>query len=122
MSDPSLPEEVRRLIDGALASMDHVEVLFRIARQGDATAGWLARDAHIEPSHVAKVLRDLEHAKLIVSDGESYHLTQNPRDRAAVEEFAATYNSRPVTLIRAIYARPSPLRSFADAFRVRRED
>ena len=118
----SLPPEVQRLIDDALTSMDHVEVLFRISRAGEATAEWLARDAHIEQTQVMKVLRDLEHAKLIVHDGESYRVTQTARDRAAVDEFAGTYNARPVTLIRAVYARPSPLRSFADAFRLRREE
>jgi|SRR5581483_9445127 len=122
MDDNSLPPEVDRLIGETLASMDHVEVLFRICREGEATAEWLARDAHIEATRVARVLRDLEDAKLVTSDGPSYRVTQNPRDRAAVETFAATYNARPVTLIRAVYARPSPVRSFADAFRLRRED
>lgn len=122
MDDRSLPDEVRRLIDGALASMDHVEVLFRIAEQGDASAESLARHAHIEPSQLAKVLEDLKRAKLIANDGASYFVTQSPRDRAAVEELAAAYNARPMTLIRAVYARRSPLRSFADAFRLRRED
>lgn len=118
----SLPPEVQRLIDETLASMDHVEVLFRVSRAGQATAEWLARDAHIDQAQLSKLLRDLEHAKLIVRDGESYHVTESSRDRAAVDEFAATYNARPVTLIRAVYARPSPLRSFADAFRIRREE
>ena len=75
-----------------------------------------------ERARLAKVLRDLEQAKLIRKEDASYSVTRQPRDRAAVEEFAATYNARPVTLIRAIYARPSPLQSFADAFRLRSED
>lgn len=122
MDEYTLPPEVKRLIDETLASMDHVEVLFRISRSGNATAEWLAADAHIDASRVEKVLRDLEHARLITNDNGTYRVTQEPRERAAVEEFAAAYNARPVTLIRAIYARTSPLRSFADAFRLRRED
>jgi hypothetical protein len=113
---------VKQLIEETLASMDHVEILFRISRTGEASAAWLAADAHVEPSQVEKVLRDLEHAKLIKNDEGTYRVTRSPRERAAVDEFAAAYNARPVTLIRAVYARPSPLRSFADAFRLRRED
>jgi hypothetical protein len=122
MDDYTLPAEVRRLIDETLESMDHVELLFRIARRGEATAEWLGNDAHVDRSQVARVLHDLEHAKLIVGNAGTYRVTPNPRDRAAVDAFAETYNARPVTLIRAVYARPSPLRSFADAFRLRREE
>lgn len=122
MNDHALPSEVQRLIIEALASMDHVEVLFRISRGGEATAEWLAQDAHIAPAQVATVLRDLEQARLIVNEEGTYRVTRNARDRAAIDEFATAYNARPVTLIRAVYARPSALRSFADAFRLRRED
>jgi hypothetical protein len=31
------------------------------------------------------------------------------------------YNARPVTLVRAVYARPSPVKTFAEAFRLRRD-
>ena len=102
--------------------MDHVEVLFRIGRIGDTTAAWLAEDAHIERSQVNRVLKDLERQKLIVSREGQVRLAAGPRERAAVALFVETYNARPVTLIRAVYARPTPLRSFADAFRLRHED
>ena len=36
MEDPSLPPEVQRLITETLESMDHVEVLFRIGREGES--------------------------------------------------------------------------------------
>jgi hypothetical protein len=122
VEENALPSEVQRLIDDALASMDHVEVLFRVCRYGPVTAEWLARDAHIERAVVDRVLRNLEHARLVIADGAAFSVTSNPRGRAAVEQFAEMYNSRPVTLIRAVYARPSAARSFADAFRIRRDD
>jgi len=123
MSDEySLPPEVERLINEALVSMDHVEVLFRLGRKGEATREWLAQDVHIAPATLSKALRDLEDAHLITRHGASYRVTQNSRDQAAVDAFVTAYNTRPVTLIRAVYARPSPVRSFADAFRLRQED
>ncbi|HEY4219074.1 MAG TPA: helix-turn-helix domain-containing protein [Gemmatimonadaceae bacterium] len=120
--EDDLPVEVRRLIDDVLETMDHVEILFRIGRTGEATAEWLAQDAHVEPAQVTRVVRDLERAKLIVSKDGTYRVTSNPDARAAVDAFTETYNARPVTLIRAIYSRPSPLRYFADSFRIRREE
>jgi hypothetical protein len=122
MSDSALPGEVQRLILQALPSMDHVEVLFRVWQRDDASAEWLAQETRLDPARLAKVLRDLEQSNVIVSRDASYRVTEAPRDRAAVEQFAVAYNTRPVTLIRAIYARPSPVQSFADAFRLRRED
>jgi hypothetical protein len=118
----SLPPEVRRLIDQVLASMDHVEVLFRLGRDGEATFQSLAKDVHVAPAQLGKALLDLEKAGLISSHGSTYRVTEDSRDRASVDAFVATYNTRPVTLIRAVYARPSPVRSFADAFRLRREE
>ena len=122
MNDYVLPAAVRRLIDEALESMDHVELLFRISQAAEVTTEGLARDAHLEPSRVAKVLRDLEQAQLITGEAGSHRVTRNPRNRAAIADFAATYNARPVTLIRAVYARPTALHSFADGTRLRRED
>lgn len=122
MGESSLPPEVHRLINEALASMDHVEVLFQIAREGEVTSDWLVQHVHIEPAKLRTVLRDLEEAALIRLDGSSYRVTTNTRDRSAVEAFVIAYNTRPVTLIKAVYARPSAIRSFADAFRVRREE
>jgi len=117
-----MPAEVHRLINDALASMDHVEVLFQIAREDQATFGWLEEHAHIAPTQLRAVLRDLEQAGLIRLDESLYRVTTNARDRSAVDAFVTAYNTRPVTLIRAVYARPSAIRSFADAFRLRRED
>jgi|SRR5581483_10712958 len=117
--DTVLPPEVRRLINETLESMDHVELLFRIVRKGEATAEWLAQDAHVDRNQVAQVLKDLERAKLLIAADGVYRVTTSARERAAVELFADTYNARPVTLIRAVYARPSSVRSFANAFRLR---
>ena len=122
MDEYSLPPEVQRLITDALASMDHVEVLFQLAQAKDATLERLVETVHITATQLAKVLLDLEQARVITKDGASYRVTQNSGDRAAIDAFVTAYNTRPVTLIRAVYARPSPVRSFADAFRVRRED
>ena len=42
--------------------------------------------------------------------------------RRAVDLLRVAYNERPVTLVRLVYSRPSVAQTFADAFRVKRED
>jgi hypothetical protein len=122
MEDQPLPQDVLRLIEDALPSMDHVEILFRVCRESPLRADSLAQTVHIEPGRVAAVLRDLQRAHLITNDDGRCRITQSARDRAAVEQFAEAFNARPIALIRAMQERSSPLRSFADAFRLRRED
>jgi hypothetical protein len=122
MEENALPQSVFELIEEALSSMDHVEALFHVCRESRTRAESLAHSTHIEPGRLAVVLRDLERANLVMSEGGYYMITQSARDRGAVEELAATYNARPIALIRAVYDRSSPLRSFADAFRLRHED
>ncbi len=122
MEENSLPPEVRRLIDEVLESMDHVEILYRLSRGAHTDAEWLAKDAHVEIARTNRVLRDLERAKLVLAADGKYRLTQSPRDQAIVAAFASAYEARPVTLIRAVYGRTSPVQLFADAFRLRRDE
>jgi hypothetical protein len=122
MEENALPAEVRRLIEDVLESMDHVEILYRLSRGAQADADWLARDTHVDPARTNRVLRDLERAKLVLNADGVYRLTQSPRDQAVVAAFATAYEARPVTLIRAVYGRTSPVQLFADAFRLRRDE
>jgi hypothetical protein len=77
--------------------MDHVDILFRICRHEDASPDWLATDAHIERRVVTQVVQDLMSAGLIIERDGVYRVTDQPRDRAAVEMLAEAYNARPVT-------------------------
>jgi len=122
LTDSDIPAEVKRLIQDALSSMDHVEVLFRLHRDQVATPEHIAADAHIDAAIVMRVLRDLADAGIVVETDGQYRVTDAARDRSAVEALVEMYNTRPVTLIRAVYARVSPVKTFADAFRIRRND
>jgi hypothetical protein len=123
VADNDLPTEVQRLITDAIASMDHVEVLRRLQPRGDTpmAVDALAHDTHIAMPLLARVLVELEAARLIaVSDGQVRY-TASSRDDAAVLSLIDMYNTRPVTLVRAVYARLSPVKTFADAFRLRKD-
>jgi DNA-binding transcriptional regulator YhcF (GntR family) len=124
MADRDLPPEVQRLIADVVASMDHVEVLRRIYASGETllSVDDLAADAHIERGLLGRVLHDLQHARLISGANDKYRYTGNAQETNAVRQLIEMYNTRPVTLVRAVYARISPVKTFADAFRLRRED
>jgi hypothetical protein len=128
MSDTECPPEVAQLIDRAVGSLDHVEVI-RVLRavpnastSATANVDDLASRLHIDRETVANVLHDLELAGLIRESDGAYEYAASPADRATVDALMEIYESRPITLVRAMQARPRPLQSFASVFRLRRKD
>lgn len=128
MADNGLPAEVRQLIARHLATMEQVDVLLLLARSGDdgLTADEIRTELRLDANGVTpRTFDELRAAGLIEHDGGDppryRYEPSNPRDRDAVALLALAYNERPVTLVRAIYARPTPAQSFADAFRLRKK-
>lgn len=132
MSSPTrepIPPAVRDLIDRCLSSMEHVELILWLAADRDraADADAAAAQLHTTPDVAAKRLAELEQAGLLARDSAGKkpfrYAPKSVELREAVNELGTMYNQRPVTLVRSIYERPaSPVRSFADAFRLRKED
>jgi hypothetical protein len=70
-------------------------------------------------------LSELISSNLVVHDAPSntYRYAAPNADRAAVDELSALYHQRPVTLVKLVYAQPpNPVKSFADAFRIRDDE
>jgi len=129
VADPGIPSEVRQLLARHAPSMEHVEVLLLLARDPsralaveDVRAALRLPGTALPP----KTFAALEDGGLIERDASTppawRYAPANAALRRAVELLAIAYNERPVTLIRVIYERPSPVQSFADAFRIRRDD
>lgn len=130
MTSPELPYEVRALLQRALPSMVHVEALLLLSkvpsesRQPHAVAAKIGTTADI----AAAALADLVTSRLAeIAPGSAppeYRLAAT--DAATVHAIASLqemYDRRPVTLVKAVYDRPpAPLKAFADAFRVRKEE
>lgn len=128
MADNTLPAEVRQLITRHLATMEQVDVLLFLARTPEQwhSSEEIRTALRIDETGVAaRTFDELRTARLVEGDGGDpvryRYAPADPRDRAAVELLALAYNERPVTLVRAIYARPTPAQSFADAFRLRKK-
>jgi hypothetical protein len=126
--DSGLPRELDALIQRALGTMLHVELLLLLQRT--APMSWTTQDAATElrttPVLVEAVFSDLQAAKLaepkVGSAPPAWSF--DIRDDAAVAatvQLREAYDRRPVTLVKALYQRPaSPAQAFADAFRLRK--
>jgi len=126
MSDPSLPAEVQQLIARHLVTMHHVDVLLLVARTPEQghTPEEIGTTLQVTASELSRhVLVELESAGLIGRDparaGALRYAPATAELRRAVELLALAYNEKPVTLIKAIYSRPSAVQTFADTFRLR---
>jgi hypothetical protein len=125
MADETIPDAVRLLLARHLPTVDHVAVLVILYAMPQRVheAKELAAEARLSESVATAVLADLTGGHLVKRDGSGFLYDPDARNRAAVEQLAELYNSRPVSLMRAIYDRPaSTARSFADAFRIRKEE
>ena len=128
-SGGGLPAEVLRLIADDLEGMEQVEVLLLL--RGDEARAWTADEIAVQlrlrgPS-AAKNVAALEERGLAAADGASppayRYAPRTEAKRAAVDALLVAYNTRPVTLVKAIYDRPATaLRTFADAFRIRKPE
>lgn len=124
-----LPDDVRRFIAGNITSVAQLEVLFllREDRQREWSMEEVSRALYAAAGGMAEPLNDL------VAKGLAY-LAHAPEPRfryrpetdseldALIGRLAECYNERRVSVISLIYAEPiDKARSFADAFRIRKE-
>ena len=116
MEDADFSDDFCRFLQSNVPSVQAAELLLQLSAEPAAT---------LRPKDAAeaKLLQSFHAAGLAmtsVDQAYQYHAA-NPALHAQVQRLAKAYEERPVTLIRIIYAlRDSKIRSFADAFRMRK--
>jgi hypothetical protein len=122
------PPKLEQFIAQHIESLAQLEMLL-LMRQ-DPERHWdcaeIARLLYIGGDMCAQLVKDLERHGIVrqvpESDGYQYH----PRDaemNRLVSDLASIYQERRVAVITQIYSRPmKKVQTFADAFRLRRED
>ena len=130
MDDPGISPEVRALIVDRIDSVVQLELLLLLqANAGRAwTAAEVAQQLRIDPSWAAGQLTELASRGLAApadapnaSDAFRYAPAPPALD-AMVVQLARDYNERRVTVITLIFSKPvDKLRTFADAFRFRKD-
>ena len=128
MPDIEFSDEFCRFLQSAIPGVDAAELLLLLQR--DPTREWslpeLAAALRPAPLSEADIGRFLESfvARGLVAQGSEKRVQYHPGSDELggyVRTLAQAYSERPVTLIRVIYAlRDSKIRSFADAFKLRR--
>jgi hypothetical protein len=129
MSQAGLSPDVLDLIARHLDSMEQVQALLVLRREPDRV--WrveeIAEEVRASAEKTATALTTLStHNLATVAAGEPKAYRYSPATaalRTAVDNLEIAYNTRPVTLVRALYDRPTrSIQSFADAFRLRKPD
>ena len=128
MEDAQFSDDFCRFLQTTLPSVDAAELLLLLAR--DPARWWSAADivVGLKPASVteADVTRTLDTflARGLIAQGADKRVQFHPASDELdgyVRTLAQAYSERPVTLIRVIYAlRDSKIRSFADAFKLRK--
>lgn len=130
MTAAALPDDVRRLIETTIPTLEALEIVLLLAR--DPGREWqisaiprLLVPTRVTESEVRQYLGILAEQGLAnVLDEERFvYAPRSPEITRAVEGLIVAYHQRPVTLIRAVYAGADlrNIQTFADAFRLRRE-
>ena len=128
MAEVHIPDEVRRLIAERIATAEMLEILLLLER--DPQRGWTAdeisRQVFTVPAAAIGSLEGLVAQGLAASDGAAnptYRYDPATADlRRQVSALAQAYRASRVAVIQLVFTKPAdPLRSFADAFRVRRD-
>ena len=125
MEDLDFSEDFCRFLQEAVPAVDAAELLllFRgrpeMALTADEAVARLGPG--VSPGDVAGYLARFVSRGLLALEGDRYRYCPESELAPQVEKLAVAYNQRPVTLIRVIYAfRDGRIRSFADAFKLRK--
>ncbi len=120
------PEAVRKFVAENISSVEHLEALLLLRSQPMRawSAADLSRELYIGLEPAAARLSGLEAQGLLVRvPGPCYHYRpRNPVLDLVVAELAELYKVRRHAIIALIYSQPPKyVQSFADAFRLRKE-
>ena len=127
MGDEPITPQVRAFIAAHVESVMALEALLLVA--ADPGRRWngaaLAQQLRIDATWAAAQLRAFADHGLLASDaagGEFWYEPRSPELSRTVSELARAYAERRVSVISLVFEKPvDQVRSFADAFRIRKE-
>jgi DNA-binding MarR family transcriptional regulator len=123
-----LPNELQQFIDQNVESLAQLEALLLLKNEPDRvwTVEALAKALYITSDTAAALLANLVSrgfAKPVDGQNGQYIYLATAESRDLVERLATLYEERRVAVITQIYSKPvNKVQTFADAFRLRREE
>lgn len=123
------PEDIDRFLDANIESVDQLEILRTLGEGSDRewSVRELAGSLHTGEQSTARNVWALQGRGLLTAERRDPVVVcragaATPELEGLVRRLLELYRERPVSMIRAVYARAAdPLRKFSDAFRVRGE-
>jgi hypothetical protein len=126
VTDSALPPRVQRFLQTHIESIEKLEVLLLLRQQPARawTAAGVAQELRIMEASAQGRLEDLSGRGLLAYEGtDRFRYEPHSSDAQAVNELAATYALRRVSVVSFIFAQPADrLKSFANAFRLKRDN
>ncbi|HEX6746996.1 MAG TPA: hypothetical protein VF092_06830 [Longimicrobium sp.] len=127
MPDPEIPDEVLRFLAEHVESAEQLDALMLL--RADPARGWtaeaLSQALFSVPQSAARTLERLQAHGFAAGDGASpptYRYAAASAHAALVERLAEAYRANRAAVIKQLFARRAdPVRSLADAFRLRKE-
>jgi hypothetical protein len=130
VTDDGITEDVRAFIAEYIDSVEQLEILLLLRRtapkEWSATA--VSQELYISPESAARRLEEFHRAGICsmkqASPEPLYWYNPNLREMdMTIGRLASTYEERRVRVINLIFSRPvDHIRSFADAFRIRKNE
>jgi DNA-binding Lrp family transcriptional regulator len=123
MSEEGVPDDVRSFLHEYIDSVVQLELLILLCDEKPRTVEAVAKALRIEPGWTLEGLEKLSARGLISVTGATYHHgPSTPELEQSIRRAIEAYGQRRVSVVSLIYSRPSdPIRSFAEAFRVRKD-
>lgn len=126
LPDPAIPEDVERFLAEHVESAEQLDALVLLCSSPDRgwTADALSQALFSVPQSAAKTLERLRARGFATSDDAptpTYRYAADGVDAQRVERVAAAYRANRAAVIRLLFARRDPVRSLADAFRLRKD-
>jgi hypothetical protein len=123
MTDATIPDDLKEFIFRNLDTIAQLEALLLLHR--DPRAKWdvrsLAKRLYIGERETDEILKRLAAAQLVDGEGETYHFNDGFEQKQMLDRLTEAYSKQLISVTRLIHAKPSRIREFADAFRLRRD-
>ncbi|HEX8905393.1 MAG TPA: hypothetical protein VF771_11150 [Longimicrobiaceae bacterium] len=127
MADPAIPEEVQRFLAEHVESAEQLDALMLL--RSDPSRGWtpdaLSQALFSVPQSAARTLEGLAALGFAASDGgdpPAYRYAAAGADAQRIDAVVAAYRANRAAVIKHLFARRvDPVRSLADAFRLRKD-
>jgi hypothetical protein len=125
MSADSIPDDVRDFIVKYIESIAQLEALLLLRREPEVS--WdetsLGQRLYISSPAAADILARLAAEGFVVLDGGKYrYQCHSIEAQDVVERLAGIYARQLIPVTHLIHDKPSRIRQFADAFRLRKKD